>query len=165
MQACQKAITWTVPTLAQRITHMGAGENRGMPCQASAHRSHQAREAKRGRQKSFCKTLQTSACQMQVYEDVREMRRTVLHRDAHKAGASAEEDGLAALLHVEALTHAAGAHQRRVTLTKHPPHLRRAGWTAPPPPPQVPHHRAVEALPHMCNFLGCMCNKRTPLKC
>lgn len=72
--------------------------------------------------------------------------RTMLQRYPDKAGALREVHRLMAVLHVEALLHASWAHQRAVAPLQHSVHD--AGARRPPakPPPQMPNHRAVEAL-------------------
>ena len=70
----------------------------------------------------------------------------MLECNAHKAGALGQVDSLMAMLHVEALPHTAWAHQRAVPAGQHGMHDAAARGTAPEPPPQVSHHRAIEAL-------------------
>lgn len=70
----------------------------------------------------------------------------MLECNAHKAGALGQVDSLAAMLHVEALAHAAWADERAVPPGQHGMHDAGARRTPPEPPPQVSHHRAVEAL-------------------
>ena len=72
--------------------------------------------------------------------------RTMLQRYPHKAGALGQVHRLPAVLHVQALLHASRAHQRAMPPRQHSVHDAGAGGPAPQPPPQMPHHRAVEAL-------------------
>ena len=70
----------------------------------------------------------------------------MLQRDPHEAGALGQVDSLPAVLHVKALLHATWAHQRAVAPLQHSVHDTGTGGPPAEPPPQVPHHRAVEAL-------------------
>ena len=53
---------------------------------------------------------------------------------------------LPVVLHVEALLHASRAHERAVAPRQHSVHDAPAGGPPAEPPPEMPHHRAVEAL-------------------
>ena len=70
----------------------------------------------------------------------------MLECNAHKAGALGQVDSLMAMLHVEALAHAAWADQHAARPGQQGMHDAGARGTAPEPPPQVSHHRAIEAL-------------------
>jgi hypothetical protein len=70
----------------------------------------------------------------------------MLECNAHEAGAVGQVDSLMAMLHVEALAHAAWADQHAAAPGQQGMHDAGARGTSPEPPPQMSHHRAIEAL-------------------
>ena len=70
----------------------------------------------------------------------------MLQRYPDEAGALGQVHRLPVVLHVEALLHASRAHERAVAPRQHSVHDAPAGGPPAEPPPEMPHHRAVEAL-------------------
>ena len=80
----------------------------------------------------------------------------MLQRYPYKANALREVDSLPAMLHVQALPNASWAHQRAVAPLQHAMHDAGTRWPTSKPPPQMPHHRAVEALQGARELCECL---------
>ncbi len=81
---------------------------------------------------------------------------TMLQRYPYEAGALGEVDSLPAMLHVQALPHSSWAHQRAVAPLQHAMHDAGTCRPSSKPPPQMPHHRAVEALQGAGGLCECL---------